>query len=304
MASNVAQSTVFATNSDVAQSLAAMARNVAHSTVAATGNTESELASFSPETIAEDAATREMLLEQPPSSYQVIETLLAIFHPILCLQLLTITFHSQMVADDAAAIKKLEEDRQAEAILKEFANGSPVPLLPDSDANQLSMQDMMSPGRRVTRAFFAIGKKKKVVVPRKKKKNHPGHALPIFNDPISSPVLPKYFERQSTNLVGQALKPLEIVDRSKWLTLYPDPWDPVRLSLVKKASETNYWYAFLYDMFLDGKLSHWGDGSSNILSFLVKSDILKPMKVGIDLVHLMTYKFVFTCKTGIYQWVP
>jgi hypothetical protein len=79
-----------ATASNVTQSLAAMASNVAQSTVAATGNTGSELASFSPEMIAEDAATREMLLEQPPLTPQVIETLLAIFHPIVCLQLLTI----------------------------------------------------------------------------------------------------------------------------------------------------------------------------------------------------------------------
>jgi hypothetical protein len=48
-------------------------------------------------------------------------------------------------------------------------------------------------------------------------------------------------------------------------------------------------------MFLDGKLSRWGGGSSSILSFLIKSDILKLMRVGIDLVLLMTYKFVFAC---------
>jgi hypothetical protein len=52
-------------------------------TVAATGNTEAELASSSPEMIAEDAATVEMLLEQPPLLPRVIETLLVIFHPIL-----------------------------------------------------------------------------------------------------------------------------------------------------------------------------------------------------------------------------
>jgi hypothetical protein len=65
-----------------------------------------------------------------------------------------------MVADDAAVRKKLEEDRQAEAILKEFFEGTPVPLLPDSDANQLAMQNMMSPGRRVSRDSVAKGKKK------------------------------------------------------------------------------------------------------------------------------------------------
>jgi hypothetical protein len=77
--------------------------------------------------------------------------------------------------------------------------------------------------------------------------------------------------------------------------MYPDPWDPARLALVKEASKTNYWYQFLYDIFVDGKLSRWGDGSSNVLSFLVKADILKLMKVGIDLVPLMTYKFVLEC---------
>jgi hypothetical protein len=48
-------------------------------------------------------------------------------------------------------------------------------------------------------------------------------------------------------------------------------------------------------MFFDGKVFRWGDRSSNVLSFLLKSDILKLMKVGIDVVPLMTYKFVFAC---------
>jgi hypothetical protein len=119
------------------------------------------------------------------------------------------------------------------------------------------------------------------MVPRKKKNNHPRHALPMFNDPVSLPVLPKYFIRESNNLVRQELKNLEIVDRSKWLHLYPDPWDPIRLSIVKNASVFNYWYAFMYDIFLEGKLSGWGDGRSNVLSFLVKSDILKLIRIGI-----------------------
>jgi hypothetical protein len=71
-----------------------------------------------------------------------------------------ITFHPQMVADDVAARTLLEEDRQADTILKEFAKETPAPLLPDSDATQLAMQNMMSPGRRVTRSFVAKGKKK------------------------------------------------------------------------------------------------------------------------------------------------
>jgi hypothetical protein len=117
----------------------------------------------------------------------------------------------------------------------------------------------------------------------------------MFNDPVSSPVRPKYFVRESTNLVGQALKKLEIVDLSKWLHVYPHPWEPTRLSLVKNAYDSNYWYAFMYDIFLDGKLSRWGDGISNVLLFLVKSDILKLMRIGIDLVPLMPNKFVFAC---------
>jgi hypothetical protein len=55
----------------------------------------------------------------------------------------------------------MEEDRQAEAILKEFAKGTQRPLLPDSASNQLAMKNMMSPGRRMTRSFVAKGKKKR-----------------------------------------------------------------------------------------------------------------------------------------------
>jgi hypothetical protein len=53
---------------------------------------------------------------------------------------------------------------------------------------------------------------------RKKKKNHPEHAFSMFNDHVASPVIPKYFARQSTNLVGQELKktgdfrPIEVVN--------------------------------------------------------------------------------------------
>jgi hypothetical protein len=72
-----------------------------------------------------------------------------------------ITFHLQMVADDAAARKLLEEDRQADAIIKEFTKGTPACLFPDSDVNQLAMQNMMSPDRRVTRSFATKGKEKK-----------------------------------------------------------------------------------------------------------------------------------------------
>jgi hypothetical protein len=96
LAGNATQS-LAGTGSNVAHS----ASNVAHSTVAATGsvahsttfteaNTGAELASFSPEMIAEDAAVRELLLEMHPLTPQVNETLLAIFHPIICLQLLTV----------------------------------------------------------------------------------------------------------------------------------------------------------------------------------------------------------------------
>jgi hypothetical protein len=87
--SDVSQSTVEIA-SDVSQSLTVMASKFAQSSVAAAGNTKAKLACFSPEMISEDAAASELLLEQPPLSPQVIETLLSIFHPIICLQLLTI----------------------------------------------------------------------------------------------------------------------------------------------------------------------------------------------------------------------
>jgi hypothetical protein len=66
-----------------------------------------------------------------------------------------------MAADDTAARKLLEEDRQVDAMLKYFAKGTPARPFPDSDANQLAMQNMMSPGRRVTRSFAAKGKTKR-----------------------------------------------------------------------------------------------------------------------------------------------
>jgi hypothetical protein len=65
-----------------------------------------------------------------------------------------------MVADDATARTLLEGDPQADAMLNDFSTGTPVCLFPDSDANQLAMQNMMSPGRRVTRSFTAKGQKK------------------------------------------------------------------------------------------------------------------------------------------------
>jgi hypothetical protein len=46
-------------------------------------------------------------------------------------------------------------------MLKEFAKGTPVRFFPDSDANQLAMQNMMYHGHRVTRSFAAKGKKKR-----------------------------------------------------------------------------------------------------------------------------------------------
>jgi hypothetical protein len=70
------------------------------------------------------------------------------------------TFNLQMVTDDTAAMKILEEDRQEEAILKEFTNRTPVPRIQDSAPNQLAMNTMMSPGRRVARALVVKGTKK------------------------------------------------------------------------------------------------------------------------------------------------
>jgi hypothetical protein len=205
-----------------------------------------------------------------------------------------ITFHPQMVADDTAARKLLKKIAKQ----TQFSNSLPREIhylffLTQMQINlQCRIWCLLAAGWL---GLLSLKERKKVVVPRKKKKNAPGHALPMFNDTFLSPVLPNNFARQSTNLVGVALAPLEIVKRSKWLHFYPDPWDPARLALVKEASNINYWYAFLYNTYLDEKLSRWCDGSSNVLSFLVKSDILRLMKVGIDLVPLMTYKFVFIC---------
>jgi hypothetical protein len=159
----------------------------------------------------------------------------------------------------------------------------------------------MSPGHRVTRASAVKGKKQKVVETTRKKNTFPRHALPMFNDPVSSPVLPKYFERASLNLPGNDFPGMVIINRSAWLELYPDPWHPTIFPLVKTASETNLWYSFLYDIFLDGKLSRWGDGSSNVLYFLIKFDILRLMRICIDLVPLMTYTFVFACLTCLWK---
>jgi hypothetical protein len=85
--------------------------------------------------IAEDAVAREMLLEQRPLTLQVIEILLAIFHPIICLQLLTVLPFIRRWLQMMLTPKKMEEDCQAEAILKEFTKGSQGPLLPGSAAN-------------------------------------------------------------------------------------------------------------------------------------------------------------------------
>jgi hypothetical protein len=63
---------------------------VAHSPTFTQVNTEAALSSFSPAMIAEDATARQLLLEIHPSTPHAIETLLNIFCPIICLQLLTV----------------------------------------------------------------------------------------------------------------------------------------------------------------------------------------------------------------------
>jgi hypothetical protein len=97
---NVAQSTTVTTTANMAQSTTAATGNVAHSTsICGQSNTQlsAELASLSPQIIAEDTASREMLdenrnnvLEGPLLSPQVIETSCPIFYPIICIQQLTI----------------------------------------------------------------------------------------------------------------------------------------------------------------------------------------------------------------------
>jgi hypothetical protein len=69
-----------------------------------------------------------------------------------------------MIADDPAARAILEEDRQAEAILKEFVKGNYVPRREDSAANPHAIRNMMSPGRRITRDSAIKGQKQKLVV--------------------------------------------------------------------------------------------------------------------------------------------
>jgi hypothetical protein len=110
-----------------------------------------------------------------------------------------------MIADDTAAREILEEDRQAEVILKEFAKGDSVPRHEDAAANQYAIRNMMSSGCILTRASAVKGHKQKVVETTQKKKNFPRHALPLFNDPVSSPVIPKYLERAPINLPKHSL---------------------------------------------------------------------------------------------------
>jgi hypothetical protein len=62
-----------------------------------------------------------------------------------------------MVVDDTVAREILEEDRQTEAMLKEFAKGNYVPHLQDSAANQRAIKNMMSSGRSVNRASAVKG---------------------------------------------------------------------------------------------------------------------------------------------------
>jgi hypothetical protein len=91
------------------QSLTATTINVAQSTPATTG---------SPEMIAEDTAAMELLLKRHLLTPQVIKTVLTIFHPIICFQLLTVLpfIYRWLQMLLPATRKILEEDRQAEAI--------------------------------------------------------------------------------------------------------------------------------------------------------------------------------------------
>jgi hypothetical protein len=78
------------TANSVAQSNLAATDSVAHSPIFTQANTEAELTYFLPEMVEEGAVARELLLEMHPLTPQVIETLLTILHPIICLQLLTV----------------------------------------------------------------------------------------------------------------------------------------------------------------------------------------------------------------------
>jgi hypothetical protein len=119
--------------------------------------------------------------------------------------------------------------------------------------------------------------------------------MPLFNGPVLSPLHPEYMTRTSTNRAEDLLPDMAIINKSAWVHFYPDPWHPTRLALVKTEADTNLWYSFIYDIFLDGKLSRWGNEDHNILQYPTQEDVMKLTRFSTDLALMMTYKFIFAC---------
>jgi hypothetical protein len=118
----------------------------------------------------------------------------------------------QMIADDTTARVILEEDRQAEAILKEFSKGTCV-LRADQSADLFAIQNMMSPGQRIKKSSAIKDGKQLVVATAPKKKILLRHAMPMFNDPVTLPVHPEYLKRTSTNLPEDLLPGMVTINR-------------------------------------------------------------------------------------------
>jgi hypothetical protein len=76
-----------------------------------------------------------------------------------------------------------KKNRQAEAILKEFAKCTAV-LRGDPSANLLAIHNMMSPGRRIMRSSALKGQEQKVVATTPNKNKFLQDAMPMFNDPV------------------------------------------------------------------------------------------------------------------------
>jgi hypothetical protein len=94
----------------------------------------------------------------------------------------------QEVADDAKARVIMEEDHQAKAILEEFLKGTSVASADPAD-DLFAIHNMMLPGRRLTRSSAFKDGKQLVVTPPKKKQLI-WDVMPLFNDPVMSPVRP------------------------------------------------------------------------------------------------------------------
>jgi hypothetical protein len=62
--------------------------------------------------------------------------------------------------------------------------------------------------------------------------------------------------------------------------------------MAKSTADRNVWYSFMFDVFLDGRMSHWGRGK-NILHYLMHPEIMRVIAAIHDFLPLVTYQFVF-----------